>query len=786
MKLPFFKNQEEKQNYYLALLLLDEKANAVILEEVEGKIKIVGKHEAFFSDSIESIPQEEFISIIDKTISSAENTLPPNIETHKTVFGVKENWIEAETKKIKKDYLAKLKKVCGEINLTPLGFMVTSEAIAHLMQEEEGAPLSAVFVDLGKVYASITLYRGGKVIENVNGELGESPVVSVDKLLQHFTTPVLPARIILFHAQEGDRLPQQFISHQWTKTIPFLHMPQITILPEGFDARAVIAGAATQMGLEVMNQFKDLKPQDINPLESKEEQNKTQETPLTQYPDFSKTEGYEENQKIHDEHKEHHKSPPHHSEHTEITKTAEDFGFIFNQDIGEKNKHILTEEPTPQSSHHPYYVAHHSEEPNFVVSNEPEEEIRNEQPEKPSILEPILSSFKKIKLPTFGNFHLPGGLLKFLIPIIVLIVAIIGLIFFYFFKTKVTIALNVKPKVVGQTATITFSTTSPSDFSKNIIAAKAVSTSIKGELSKAATGKKDVGDKAKGAVTIYNNSDELVIINSGTSIKSSNGLNFITDKDVKVASASGDVFSGTKPGTAQVNISAEKLGTEYNLPSGTKFSIGANSSLAAKNDSAFSGGTKKSVTVVSKDDLAKLKEELPKSLESKARESLAQKVGNDETILPIFLDTSLDKTNFDKDVGDEASKVKLSATVSFNTLTYQNGDLSEYAKSLLKNHYSQEITFADNSVKATVKETKVQNEKEAQTKVMLTAGLLPNIDIADIKNRLKGKSPSETKEFVDNLPQVMKSTLIFSPNIPFFANLFPRLPNTVDVVVKSK
>ena len=86
MRLPFFNDTKEKSEYYLALLLLDERVSAVILESTEGKIKVINRQEEFFPSSIESVSNEEFVATIDKAISTAEEMLPPNIETHKAVF----------------------------------------------------------------------------------------------------------------------------------------------------------------------------------------------------------------------------------------------------------------------------------------------------------------------------------------------------------------------------------------------------------------------------------------------------------------------------------------------------------------------------------------------------------------------------------------------------------------------------------------------------------------------------------------------------------------------------
>src|SRR5207244_670912 len=107
--------------------------------------------------------------------------------------------------------------------------------------------LSAILAEIGKRSIILTLFRGGKVVEKVDGPVEGSTSATVDTLLKHFTVEVLPARIVLFDSEISEELAQEFISHQWSKSLPLLHMPQITVLPSGFDARAITYGAATQM-----------------------------------------------------------------------------------------------------------------------------------------------------------------------------------------------------------------------------------------------------------------------------------------------------------------------------------------------------------------------------------------------------------------------------------------------------------------------------------------------------------------------------------------------------------
>lgn len=768
LPIPFLKNKQIESKYFLALLLAQDKIASVILEEVEGKVKIVGKHEEHLTTPLESITQDALITLVDKTISKAEEVLPPDIETHKTVFGVKDSWVDKESKKINKDHLAKLKKVCDSLDLTPIGFMVISEAIANLLQVEEGAPLSAILITLSKTTVHLTLFRGGQITESISGTLEHHAPVAVDMLLKKFTAPVLPTKIILGASKEATHLAKEFNSHTWSKSLPFLHIPQITVLPEDFDARAVVYGAAHQMGFDVLG-LESFAQTDLPDDQEKQENEElvdgidpVEKTPLDPTP--------------------------------LVPDQGENFGFVAEEDIAkttpvhhEAIKHSRNE--AVQTEHEPHVNLQTHHEPASFDENA-ETTPRSEEIKKRNVLSNIIAFIPPISLPK--GLKLPDFLTKnkgLKLPLIIagiVLLIIIGMTVFYFQAVTAQVVLSVKPKEVTQDETITFSKTSENDFSNNIIAAQSVTTSVDGQVATPATGKKDTGNKAKGSVTIYNSDKSEVTLASGTSIKSSNDLTFTLDKDVKLASASGDIFSGTKPGTAQVSVTAKDIGTESNLPSGTKFTVGGNSSLAAKNDSAFSGGSKKTITVVSKTDLEKLKKALPESLEDKAREEISKKGDSDAIVLPTFTDITLTDSKFDKDVDEEAKEVKLNATVNFEGLSYKKSDLENFDKTILKDKYSQDISFAEDGLKSELENTKVNSDKDIQSGVKITAGILPKIDNAEVIGKLKGKSPRVAKEIISKIPQVVDSEIKYSPNLSFLSSIYSKLPTKITVLIKTE
>jgi hypothetical protein len=251
MKLPIPGLSKKTQaEYYLALILRNERATSVLFSKAGSTIKYLGHGEEDFENTIEDATTEQFLEVLDKSITQAETVLPDNIESHKTIFGLKDSWITDN--KIKKEYLEKLKKASDELGLEPIGFLVSAESIVNLVQKDEGAPVTAILVEMGQKYITVSFVKSGKILETKSSEIHQSAPFTVDTLLKHFQTPdVMPARVVIYGDDE-DEVTQEFIGHPWSKSLPFLHLPQITSLPKDGVIKAMLLGAATQMGAQLL------------------------------------------------------------------------------------------------------------------------------------------------------------------------------------------------------------------------------------------------------------------------------------------------------------------------------------------------------------------------------------------------------------------------------------------------------------------------------------------------------------------------------------------------------
>ncbi|OGH10943.1 MAG: hypothetical protein A3B38_04265 [Candidatus Levybacteria bacterium RIFCSPLOWO2_01_FULL_36_13] len=745
--------KKEDKEYYLSLILRNEKAKAVIFEKTGSNLKYISSSEEEFTNTIEDASLEEFLNVLDKAVSGAETSLGTSPDKYKTILALKDNWIEAD--KIKKEYLDKLKKVGEELSLDPIGFLTFSESVTNLLQKEEGAPVTAILAEIGKKYLTVYYIKSGKIMEARTTEIHEGASFTVDTLLKHLETPaVMPARVILLNSDE-DELTQEFLNHQWSKSLNFLHIPQIMMLPANADVKAVLLGAATQMGATL--QF-DENQIVMEKREEGEEEN------------VSKNEVAEE---IKAEDKE-----TGDLDYVGQEGSMDFFGFS-NADVAKnKPRYEKPKDSVP------------SENLNEVSEEIPEDvKIREEKKSNLGALGVLLIEKAKTSFTKARSLVAKDSLRNLNIRdkkmLLIAGVVILGVILFYFiflFQAKAKVNITVKTITQTKNAEVTFSPNSSTKLDENIIEATIVPIEESGSTTIDVVGKKDVGTNAKGTVTVFNNDTDPIKLNEGTVITSSNGLKFTLDKTISIASASGDVFSGTKPGTANVEVTAEKIGTEYNLPSDTKFTIGSNKAIGAKNDNAFSGGTKKNVNVVSKDDMAKARAALPKALEDKAKEAIAGKIEKGKTILPQFVDTDLSDEKFDKKEGDESNKLTLNATVAFNYIAYENSDMISLVEMLFD---SAEVNILKSAIKTDVKKLTVEKNRDTVAELAINVKVLPKLDLNEIKTQIQGQDLQKAQNYLNNLQNVEKVETLFNPSIPFLNSGLPKNPNNIEINVQN-
>lgn len=742
--LPFIdkiQKKEERREFFLAFLLKPESVGAILFEEKNKNLVILSTKEEKTHKPTEEMLEEELIQAADRVISFIEESLSEQESVTKTIFAVPHFWVEDGH--IKKDHLLKLKKVCEDLELTPMGFIVSAEAIISNLQVKQGAPLTAIFVEVAQEQVSAYIVRAGSIIETYSGEMVDSTPKTVELLLKHVKEmDVLPSKIILFSHDKSDALQQEFLSFHWTKSLPFLHVPQVTILEKGFENDAIIHGVAGQMGFDV---FKDL-PTHV----AAQEDGKSAKHDAESVADVA------------------------------APVMAEEFGFVREKDIIEEG------EEDQQSSER--------EEPVTSVSTTSLEKVAGDERAGKSMgnISAIFGVVrnKVFKLRKGKGLKMPMFLLN-LIPrgsgvlLLIVLAGLIGCIYLYYaYILRADVIIFADRKVLTKDVAIVFSSKSRTSSKESIIQMEATDQQVDGEKEQNTTGKKDTGDKAKGEITIYNKTDQKKAFSKDTIVIGTNNLEFRLLDDVNVASTS--AFSTTLS-SSKVKVDAAKFGTEYNLPSETNFTFKdfPSASYFAKNESAFSGGTKKSVQVVSKKDLDSLSLQIVDELTKKALSNTASKLGPNEILIQTPLDYMFDKKSFNKKENEEAKQVKLTATVTFKIGAYKKSEIESFAKELTRSDVPEHYKYFPSESKLEVKDVKIGSDGNVAGTLRASVIYVPDISENSIISDIKGKGILDAQKRLKSIPGASDSKIILKNKLPVLPVLLPSNPKDITITIKN-
>lgn len=399
-----------------------------------------------------------------------------------------------------------------------------------------------------------------------------------------------------------------------------------------------------------------------------------------------------------------------------------------------------------------------------------------------SVLTPFLHSISAFFKPSRkGN-----GSRKAIIFTIVTVVLFVGLFLVYeYFFHKVTLKVYVQSKNVEKEFELSLPITDKADSKKPSLIKYISVLDFKDE--KATTGEREIGEKAKGEVVVHNFDNSERTIERGTEIKYKE-LIYLLDTDIKVASSSGVTSDGTKQsGKETVAVTAEEIGDEYNVAKGTQFTIGslAESLFIAIAEESFTGGSKKKVNTVSKQDMDALELAVEKEAKGQSGKVLSAKISKDELLLSDLSEVTVSEATYSKELGEEADKVAIEATSEIEYYTVNKKSMQEALKKELSDEQSQDYTLEDKSITFTIED--VESEKdEAVLTVNTKANLFKKIDVEQIKEVVPLKPiVSMTELLKDRFPVEKIEIENKSTTVPFLSAWSPLFKKNIEILTTA-
>lgn len=643
------------------------------------------------------------------------------VEPQKILFGVPSHWLSDDN--LKDEYLKILRSLVKDLELTPMAYVAVANALVNFLEKLEGVPTTAILAGFEENHITTTVVRAGKLDGVKIVQKGENSGVDLEKALLTFASvETLPSKILIYDSNSNlDKLKSQLLSYNWMSKLSFLHFPKIDILGSGIEIKSVCLAGASELNADVSYTDKPLERLADRPVLIEEEEKE------------------EDKDKDKDKDKE--------------EKVGGNFGFMVG-DVSKQAEKEEEKELTPPD-----------EESNLLEV----EDFENEVVPK-----------RKLNLKKF----IPKKLVKS--PILLGIVAVIlvilaGLVFI----PKAEVKIFVEPKILEKDAQVIADPTQKQvDENAKIIPGQIVETQVSGSGKDSATGRREIGDSAKGTVKIINNTSDAQTFSKGTVITSSGGIKFTLDTSVNIASTS--AISDTKS-TSTVKVTAVGIGADGNVASNTQFTIAGSSSsqVAVISEGNFSGGNSKSVTVVSSDDQKKLLAKVSSDLRLQAQQQLQEKLSGKKILQEALTEEILSKT-YNKNINDQASEFSLNLGAKYKGTAYNDSDLRLIVSKLVTTQVPDGFSLDINDTETQADVSSVERSGKVVFLAKFKAKLIPKLDIQKIKDQIKGRSLSEVQNIIKAMDNVLGSDIKINPKLPSFLQRLPILTKNITVEVGLK
>ena len=386
---------------------------------------------------------------------------------------------------------------------------------------------------------------------------------------------------------------------------------------------------------------------------------------------------------------------------------------------------------------------------------------------------------KKLKIPNFDTFRK-----KLFLGIGIFV--LLGILWYVAFYVMPSAKIYITTDTTTAAVNVSF-VADPNakevDVDNKVVPAKSVEVKKNESQKSATTGEKNLGEKAKGNVTMTTSTNCVTPVSNipaGTTVSSGN-LSFVT-QGVAVLAPSGLEGGKCIFESGDVAVIAANAGDQYNL-SGRAYTVAGYGSVVA-NGSNMSGGTNKIVKIVSQADIDTAKQKVPPQNFDAIKAELGEQLSKDgyKPVTETFTSSEPVVTNT-PNVGDEANEV----TVNVATTHTMQGVQEEGLKKIIEEEAKKQDNFGEQAITDAgmdeaifqVFNTLPSGATNMNVKTDVTAG--PQLDANAIKVQVAGKRRGEIQSML-NQPGTKDVEVAYSP---FWVTKTPKNQNKITIIFKA-
>ena len=744
---------------------------------------------------------------------------------NEVVLGLPESWVGE--KGIVDERKLLLKNLKEQLNLEPVGFVVTTEALVQYLQELEGGPISAVLLQCSSGNITISFVKGGKLEKReVVGRSGDT-VADVSEGLTRLSTDTLPARMIIvgsrMKTEELEQEKQTLLAFDWQKAFSFFHFPKIETLPSNILITSVCISGGTEvaasMGL-VKKEVGSTERNDMlkkNSLETVGQAQQAIKPSPAVVPEQQDNFGFQEVQEVEEQQKpsslETQAEEDKVSEE-ELSEGAEEITAIpnpqlrsalpFSKDFENENsqgrdsqsREILRENPQKSSVDNLQaaepesfeFLQTHAKNATTIPAAVPSVAQRispfNKLRSVPSFIKKIIRSLltgSSLRQKFYSDLSGRRRKLSLLLVAgaVVLVASVAGAIFLSA-STKAEVSITLRTIPLSKELVITLDAEAEkTDPETNTLKAEIVEREVSGSKEIPTTGKKVVGDHAKGKVIIFNRTGSVKTFPEDTVLLGPNNVKFTLTEEVSIASSSSGADYSIQPGKAEASVISVEIGSEYNLEAKTEFSVANFDKLSyvSSNDQAFSGGSSREIQAVSKEDRLKLENELTQELQEQIKDQLTKTDEGTNKFIPTDKYEAKNK-EFSADVNEEALNLTLTMTLSTTMLKYGNEELVPIAQAQLQSSLPEGAVLREEKTAIHPKEVKQEKDAPIILIATMTSEAIPKLDKEMIASLLTGKTTDQANSILRDKQEVASYEVVIKPSLS--KTLFGRMPKKTE------
>jgi len=358
----------------------------------------------------------------------------------------------------------------------------------------------------------------------------------------------------------------------------------------------------------------------------------------------------------------------------------------------------------------------------------------------------------------------------------------------YFILPKAEIVVSARVESVNQDLALTADKSiSKIDAKQGKIPAQLLKIDKKDSQEFTVTGERQLNEKAKGMITIYNEySSSPQTLVATTRFVSEDGKTFRLTKTVTVPGAKVEEGNITAS-SISAEVVADQAGSDYNIgPS--KFTIPGFqgspkfNSFYGRSTQAMSGGVVGVAKVVTQEDIDKGEEQLSQKIFASLDQELGGQIDNNLKLLPEAVKKEVTSVESSVKAGSPADKFTLTVKANASLLLFSEKDISELAAQII------ESAITDNKYVLKEKENLTYTQVEPdfakgtlKFKVKAAEKVAWKIDAEGLKKTIAGRSENEVKQIFNEHQEVDKAKVLFWP---FWVNSVPESPDKIKMEVQ--